>query len=113
MIQKRVVETKGGVLVRVTFSLPNSIWADRIRLVGDFNHWDRESHPMRRGRDGIWRITVDLEPGRAYHFRYLCDEGRWMNDTQADAYVPNSFGSDNFVVRTDLPVAQSPGTADD
>ncbi|MEF1190562.1 isoamylase early set domain-containing protein, partial [Vibrio parahaemolyticus] len=33
-------------------------------------------------------------------FRYLLDEVEWENDPQADAYVPNGFGSDNSVVCT-------------
>jgi hypothetical protein len=31
-------------------------------------------------------------------FRYLLDGERWENDWTADAYVPNSFGSDDSVV---------------
>ena len=107
MIQKQVVETDSGPIVRVTFALPNSIWADRIHLVGDFNGWDRDACPMQRDRDGGWQITLDLEPGRSFQFRYLCDGEHWMNDTQADAYTANTFGADNCVIRTDLPAAES------
>ena len=39
-----------------------------------------------------------LPPGRAYRFRYLLDGHRWENDWDADAYVPNGFGSDDSVV---------------
>jgi 1,4-alpha-glucan branching enzyme len=108
VIQKTVVETDRGSIVRVRFALPNSIWADRIYLVGDFNDWNRTSHPMQRDRHGEWYITIDLEPGRSYQFRYLCDGERWMNDTQADAYVVNPYGSENFVIVTDLPSEHSP-----
>ena len=45
-------------------------------------------------------ITVDLDVKRSYQFRYLRDGG-WINDGQADAYVHNRHGSDNFVVITD------------
>lgn len=44
---------------------------------------------------------MELVLGRAYQFRYLLDNKHWMNDNQADAYVDNSYGSDNFVVVTD------------
>jgi hypothetical protein len=43
-------------------------------------------------------VTVDLEAGRAYRFRYLLDGERWDNDWAADAYIPNSFGGDDSVV---------------
>jgi 1,4-alpha-glucan branching enzyme len=101
MIRKTLVETDTGPIMQATFTLPNSIWADRIYLVGDFNNWNRTSHPMERDREGGWRITVDLEVGRSYQFRYLCDDERWINDGQADAYVLNPYGGDNFVIITD------------
>jgi hypothetical protein len=47
-----------------------------------------------------WTLTVDLEVGRCYQFRYRRD-GEWINDGQADGYVHNRFGSDNFLVVTD------------
>jgi 1,4-alpha-glucan branching enzyme len=99
MIRKSFVETSKGRVARVTFSLPNSLWADSIYLVGDFNNWDNASHPLSRGRNEVWTITVDLELNREYQFRYLKD-GEWMNDNQADAYAQNPYGSDNFVVVT-------------
>lgn len=46
-------------------------------------------------------ITVDLDLGRAYQFRYLRDHDHWLNESQADAYVVNAYGTDNFVVVTD------------
>jgi 1,4-alpha-glucan branching enzyme len=101
VIHKTLVETDSGPVVRVAFTLPNSIWADQICLVGDFNGWSHTSHPMQRDRQGDWQIVIDLELGRAYQFRYLCDGERWMNDSQADAYVLSPYGSDNFVIITD------------
>lgn len=101
MIHKVFVEIEGKPVARVTFSLPNSIWADRITLVGDFNDWNTRSHPFARTQAGTWHITVDLEPRRAYQFRYLQGDDEWMNDPAADAHVHNVYGSDNFVVITD------------
>jgi 1,4-alpha-glucan branching enzyme len=108
VIQKWLLESERGSVVRVRFALPNSIWADRICLVGEFNGWNRDSHPMQRDRDGGWHITLDLPAGRIYQFRYLCDGERWINDTQADGYVTNAFGTDNCVIHTDLPGSASP-----
>ncbi len=114
VIHKTVVETGQGLVVQVRFLLPDSIWADRINLVGDFNDWNRDSHPMQRDRDGGWYVQVDLEPGRTYQFRYLCDGERWMNDTQADGYTPNAYGTDNFIISTAILSQPPPGNrADD
>ncbi|MDQ4078234.1 MAG: isoamylase early set domain-containing protein [Chloroflexota bacterium] len=101
MIEKRFIEKDGEQIARVTFTLPNSMWADMIYLVGDFNNWDERSHPMERPRQGGWSLTVDLEVGCSYQFRYLREGTEWMNDPEADAYVHNIYGSDNFVVVTD------------
>lgn len=99
MITKTFIKTEKGPRAQVKFSLPDSIWADTIYLVGDFNDWHTSSHPMRRGREGGWSLTMDLEVGRSYQFRYLVD-GSWMNESQADGYVHNPYGSDNSVVET-------------
>jgi 1,4-alpha-glucan branching enzyme len=100
MIKKTFKQTDAGLVAQVTFSLPGGMWADTIYLVGDFNEWNRSSHPFQLSREDEWTLTIDLEVGRFYQFRYLCDE-KWMNDNQADAYVHNRYGSDNFIVVTD------------
>ena len=101
MIDKSFIEHGGTSFARVTFTIPNSTWADSICLVGDFNEWNRTTHPLRRDREGRWVRTVELELGRAFQFRYLRDGKEWLNDSHADAYVYNQYGSDNFVVVTD------------
>ena len=101
MIEKTFVEDSGNPVVRTTFLLPSSMWADVVHLVGDFNDWNRTSHPLERDRSGRWTLTIDLALGRAYQFRYLRDSHEWLNDDRADAYVYNPYGSDNFVVVTD------------
>ena len=32
--------------------------ADEVFLIGDFNEWNRESHPLTRGDNGVWEITL-------------------------------------------------------
>src|SRR5262249_23850887 len=100
MIKKTFIQTERGPIAQVTFSLPGEMWADTIYLVGDFNNWNFSSHPFQLSQNGVWTLTIDLEVGRFYQFRYLSD-GDWTNDFQADAYVHNRYGSDNFVVVTD------------
>jgi len=87
MINKTFINDGSKAVARVTFTLPDSIWADKIYLVGDFNDWDRTSHPFQRDREGRWIITVDLELGRAYQFRYLVDGKEWINDSQREGCI--------------------------
>jgi len=88
MIKKNYFEENGKNLARVTFSLPSSIWADQISLVGDFNGWDSIAYPLLRGRDGTWTISVNLEIGRSYKFYYLSDGADRMYDSQASELCP-------------------------
>ena len=89
--------------VPVTFTLPSEVGAGDVALCADFNNWTAGSIPLSRGGDGAWQVTVPLEPGNTYHFRYLLDGERWENAWQADRYEPNPFGSDNSVVIVDWP----------
>ena len=101
MIYKTFVETNGKRMAQVTFMLPNTPRAEKIHLVGDFNDWDYSSHPFHRDHKGARTLTLDLELGRVYQFRYLRNGEEWMNDSQADAYVYNPNGTYNFIVVTD------------
>jgi 1,4-alpha-glucan branching enzyme len=85
--------------VRVTFSLPSAIWADTIFLVGDFNDWDERATPMRQTETG-WMVTLELDAGYSFQYRYLHNGNEWHNDWNADGYEPNIYGGDNSVVCT-------------
>ena len=97
MIKKAPIKEKG--LVRVTFELPSTVWAERVNLVGEFNDWDTLSTPMTRKRaDANWEVIIELETGRRYRFRYLVDGIEWLNDWHADDFIENLYGSDDSVV---------------
>jgi len=96
---KKAALRKGNKTCKVTFELPAEVNAQTACLVGEFNDWNTESLPMKRGENGSFSVIVSLKPGQAYRFRYLLDGERWENDTAADAYVPNPYGSDDSVVQ--------------
>jgi 1,4-alpha-glucan branching enzyme len=96
MVSKRYLKTRP--VCKVTFSLPAAVQGEAAHLVGDFNNWDEAATPMKRQKDGSFSITLDLEPGREYQFRYLVNNSEWHNDWQADKYTPNPFSGDNSVV---------------
>ena len=70
--------------------------AQSVLLAGDFNSWDPQAHPMKKSSDGLWKININLSPGR-YEYRFLVD-GEWCNDPQCESYAPNPFGEDNCVI---------------
>ena len=85
-------------VVDVVFTLPGDVRADQVVLCGEFNDWSCESTVLERDDEGLWRAVVALEPGRSYRYRYLIDGERWENAWQADAYLPNPYGSEDSVI---------------
>ncbi len=99
-IAKKYLKTRPVCKVSFTLSdLPGN-GEDKVSLIGDFNGWDASAMPMKRRKDGGWGIEIELEPGREYQFLYRIGETRYLNDEDADATVPNPFGTGvNSVIR--------------
>ncbi|HHO48493.1 MAG TPA: glycoside hydrolase [Desulfobacteraceae bacterium] len=96
-IKKRYLKSKP--VCKVTFSLPKEAAgsARTVCIVGDFNNWKKKTNPLRKLKNGSFKIDLDLPSGREYQFRYLIDNTRWENDWAADKYVCGPYG-DNSVV---------------
>ncbi|TJY60950.1 1,4-alpha-glucan branching protein GlgB [Sinimarinibacterium sp. CAU 1509] len=69
-----------------------STWApgaQRVSVVGDFNHWDGRRHPMRRHPGGIWDLFIpELPPGTLYKFELCHADG--SIGLKADPYAQQS-----------------------
>ena len=71
--------------------------AGRVSLVGDFDRWDPDALPMRRGGDGeTWTVDVHLPPGR-HVFAYAVD-GDLKIDPAAPRAVEDDFGIPSSVI---------------
>ena len=90
--------TKKGQICRVTFKDPNEENYKTAVLVGDFNNWNIKACPMKRLKGGSFSVTVSLEAGHSYRFRYVLDGDTWVNDHDADSYIANEHGSDDSIV---------------
>jgi len=93
--------SKNKNLCKVTFNLPKQAVknAKTVHLVGEFNNWDIYATPLKKMQNGSFQVSLQLETGRSYQFRYLIDEKAWENDWSADGYSPSSFGAaENSVV---------------
>ncbi|MFC1588279.1 isoamylase early set domain-containing protein [Planctomycetota bacterium] len=98
-IKKKYLKKKK--LCKVTFKLDKEavVFASSVHLVGEFNNWDMDATPMKRLKDGAYTVTLELQSGRKYQFRYLIDKTNWENDWHADEYAPTPYGdSKNSVV---------------
>ncbi len=104
------LERAGGLLERVSlghhyFGLHRGehqgntgIWArewapgaTRLSLIGDFNDWDRERHPMRRDAFGVWSTflpDIDDAPAIAHGSRIkICVVSRRGTEDRVPAYI--------------------------
>jgi 1,4-alpha-glucan branching enzyme len=66
-----------------------AVWApsaDRVSVVGNFNSWDAEKHPMRRlGGSGIWELFIPgLGEGELYKFEIKNGRRKFL---KADPYA--------------------------
>jgi len=86
---------------KVTFTLGAEVVGDATTalLLGEFNNWDANNGiTLKKQKDGSLKATADLQPG-SYQYRYLLNDGRWVNDASADNYVPaNGFAAENCVI---------------
>jgi hypothetical protein len=55
----------------VTFTLDPGVGAQTAVVCGEWNDWSADADVMRRDAEGGFSVTVDLEAGRTYRFRYL------------------------------------------
>ncbi|MGA2641528.1 MAG: isoamylase early set domain-containing protein [Spirochaetia bacterium] len=101
MLQKKPLP---GRKIEVTFRMPPLDDVVELYLCGDFNGWQVNGVPLRQESDGTWVAKLVLDAGKSYRFRYCDNQGRWHNDWEADAYAPNSFGTEDSVL--DLTVAK-------
>jgi 1,4-alpha-glucan branching enzyme len=95
--KRRARVSKNGTVI-VTFDLPAAVEAEEIALCGDFNNWSTTANQLKRVKSGVWRVSVPLQAGRSYRYRFLLDGTHWENDWSADGYVQNSYGTDDSVV---------------
>ena len=95
MIAKRQY-LKAKPACKVTFQMSSN--AKHIALVGEFNGWNESSTPMKKNKDGVFSVALELESGREYQYRYLLDGSNWVNDDKADKVVSTPLGNENSVI---------------
>jgi 1,4-alpha-glucan branching enzyme len=61
--------------------------AQSVTIMGDFNEWNPQAHPMKRQPDGMWRVELSLCHG---HHRYLfVIDGQPSLDPRANGVARN------------------------
>jgi 1,4-alpha-glucan branching enzyme len=91
-IKKQYFKKKG--ICKVTFGVDaaEGNGAQKVHVVGEFNNWSTSATPMKRSKKGVFTVSLNLQSGHEYQFRYLVDGQRWDNDTEADKCVDTPYG---------------------
>ena len=98
-IRKQYLKTKPicKVTFKTTPAMTNGV--QTACLVGEFNGWSPSATPMKRLKNGAFTVTLDLEKGREYQFRYLLGKHHWANEADADRETPSPYGdSSNSII---------------
>jgi 1,4-alpha-glucan branching enzyme len=70
--------------------------AGQVFVAGQFNDWSIAKTALAKGEDGVWRVTLRLEPGK-YEYKFYVD-GQWMEDPSNPDKVPDPYGGSNSVL---------------
>lgn len=98
-ISKNFLKSRASCKVKFRLTEEEAQGATEVFLVGDFNEWSDTSHPMKKLKDGF-SIEIELPLGQDCQFRYRTNDNVWINDPEADAYVPCSFANaENSLVK--------------
>ena len=97
---------------KVTFTLAAEVVGEATSglLLGEFNNWDyNDGISLKKQNDGSMTATASLESGKRYEYRYLLNDGRWVNDHSAEHYVHISgFHVENCVINVAEDVKKAP-----
>ncbi len=88
---------KKGKSAQVTFVYAPDRECRQVALAGTFNGWQPEAGKMTRQKDGTFCKRVKLEAGE-HRYKFMVD-GQWQEDSDAEAQVPNVFGTSDALVR--------------
>ena len=68
-----------------------------VSLVGSFNKWNLGAHPMKKDKNGIWKIQIKLDKG-SYYYKFVIDGKNWRADKKNPNKSPDGFGGYNSVI---------------
>ncbi len=101
---------------KITFTLAAEVVAEATEglLLGDFNNWDNtHATNLKKQKDGSMKATIALEAGKSYQYRYLLNDGRWVNDNTAENYVPvYGYQVENCVINVPEEAPQAAATTE-
>jgi 1,4-alpha-glucan branching enzyme len=92
--KKQYLKSKPVAKVTLEITAEQAGDAETIHVVGDFNGWDVTANPMKKFKNGSFKATLELEAEKEHQFRYLVNGTTWMNESEADKFVPSGVSYD-------------------
>ena len=80
--------------VWISFAAPE---ARAVSVVGEFNGWSPEKHPLQQRDAETWHVMLQLPPG-TYQYKFVIDGTRWEEDGQNPKRTMNEFGTTNSIL---------------
>lgn len=75
--------------------------AQQVNVVGDFNAWGADKHPLRRDANGVWSCQMPLPPGH-YTYCFVVD-GVCQADPQCPQQVYTASGQVHCIIEVSVP----------
>lgn len=84
------------IVVRLQLQAPQ---ADSVAVVGDWNEWNTNAHPLRDSDgDGVWEVEIEVRPDSEYRYQFVIDGRKWVPDPSSPITVDDGFGGENSVL---------------
>ena len=65
----------------------------QVHLVGSFNNWNKDSHPMKYNKKkSQWELSLDLPQGN-YGYKFLLNGEDWIHDVEGERFIQNDVGT--------------------
>lgn len=98
-MKKQVSKAVANEPQEVTFKISAELLggAKKASIAGEFNNWDAKKNPFKITK-GVGSVTITLEKGREYQYRFVINGEAWVNDPSATKQVDNGLGEQNSVI---------------
>lgn len=94
-ISKKFLKSKPVCKVTFAYKAPE---VKELSLVGDFNEWNTSATPLKKSKNGTFKVILDLDVNKSYEYKFVAD-GEYVNDNEAEALVYNDYAnSENCLI---------------
>jgi hypothetical protein len=69
--------------------------ARRVTVAGSFNNWQPQQFDFQRDNNGLWTAEIPMPPAGQYSYKFIVDEGRWIDDPENPLREPDGYNGLN------------------